>query len=168
MTVSPLVAGITIAIAMAGAAAAETRQVCDATVDVTDSDPAGTHVRSAPGGAVIATLKSSDFGWVSVHLTAQLGDWYEIDTASLEDTEHPATLFRGKGYVHKSMLGVSGFENGATLYIAPDGKRPLVSGLAGDQVVALLGCSGPYLKVKAGKYSGWTKEACTNMNTTCV
>lgn len=153
---------------MAGAAAAETRQVCNATVDVTDTDPAGTHVRSAPGGAVIATLKASGDGWVSVHLAARLGDWYEIDTASLVDDTHPATLFHGKGYVHKSMLGVSGLHNGATLYTDPDGKRPLVSHLAGDQPVALLGCQGVFLKVNVGKYTGWTREVCTNMNTTCV
>lgn len=149
-------------------AAEDMRQICNATVDVTDSDPAGTHVRSTPGGAVIATLKSSADGWVSVRLIAQLGDWYEIDTASLVDNIHPATLFRGKGYVHKSVLGVSGLQNGATLYIDPDGKQPIVSQLAGDQRVTLLGCRGPFLKVKAGEYIGWTKEVCTNMNTTCV
>lgn len=148
-------------------AAAEARQVCDATVDVTDTDPAGTHVRSAPDGKVIATLKVSGDGWIEAHLVAQLGDWYEIDDASLVDSVS-GTLFHGKGYMHKSMLGVSGLQNGATFYIAPDGKRPLVSHLAGDQPVVLLGCSGKFLKVKAGKYTGWTREACTNMNTTCV
>jgi len=155
---------------MAGtsAGAAEMRQACDASVDVTDTDPAGTHVRSAPAGAVIATLKSSQNGWVSVHLAAQLGDWYEINSASLVDSQRSGTLFRGKGYMHKSMLGVSGLQNGARLYIDHDGKRPLVSHLAGDQPVILLGCRGPFLKVRVGKYSGWTREACTNMNTTCV
>lgn len=149
------------------AAAVEARQICDATVDVTDTDPAGTHVRSEPGGKVIATLKISGDGWIEAHLVAQLGDWYEIDAASLVDSVS-GTLFHGKGYMHKSMLGVSGLQNGATFYIDPDGKRPLVSHLAGDQPVVLLGCRGKFLKVKAGKYTGWTREACTNMNTTCV
>jgi hypothetical protein len=120
---SPLLVCVMLLMAGAAAAAAEMRQACDATVDVTDTDPAGTHVRSAPGGPIIATLSNPGDGWITVHLKAQLGDWYEINAASLVDPTHLGTLFHGKGYVHKSMLGVSGMQNGGTLYIDHDGKR---------------------------------------------
>ena len=40
--------------------------------------------------AQIAALKNpTDNGWIQVHLSAQLGDWYEIDRASLIDNELP-------------------------------------------------------------------------------
>src|SRR5262249_4540431 len=128
----------------------------------------GTNIRSMPGGKIIASLKNTTEGWIEVHLVGQLGDWYEIDAASLIDTIHPATLFRGKGYVHKSMLGLSGMQNGGALYGDPEGKHVLVPHLLGDQPVELLGCSGVFLEVNVNKHVGWTKEACTNMNTTCV
>ena len=168
VTISPLLAGTMLLMVAAEGSAAETRQACDATVDITDTDPAGTHVRSAPGGAVVATLSNTGDGWISVHLAAQLGDWYEIDAASLVDSVRPRDLFHGRGYVHKSVLGVSGMKNGGSLYVDADGKRPLVSHVAGDQPVMLLGCRGSFLKVKVGKFTGWTREACTNMNSTCV
>src|SRR5690348_8321746 len=60
------------------------RQACNVVIDVTDPDPKGTNVRATPGGAIVATLKNStDDGWIAVHVTGQLGDWYEIDRASL-------------------------------------------------------------------------------------
>jgi hypothetical protein len=38
----------------------------------------------------------------------------------------------------------------------------------GDQQVDLLGCWGEFLKVHVKKGTGWTKAACTNMDTTCA
>ena len=143
---SHLLAGAILLVPAAGAAAGQTRQICDVTVDITDTDPHGTHVRGAPGGAVIATHSNPGDGWIEVHVTAQLGDWYEIDKASLIDNTHPATLFRGRAYVHKSMIGVSGMQNGAALFADHDGRRPLISHLAGDQPVVLLGCWAPFSK----------------------
>jgi hypothetical protein len=96
------------------------KQACNVEVDVTDTDPKGTNIRAAPGGAVIMALKnSSSDGWISVHVTGQLGDWYEIDRVNLIDADLPPggkTLFHGKGYLHKSVLGVSGMQNGGAIY----------------------------------------------------
>jgi hypothetical protein len=106
-----------------------------------------------------------------VHLTAQLGDWYEIDRAKLIDSTLPSgekILFHGTGYLHKSVVGVSGMQNGGTIYRDHDIRTDLVDGhAAGDQQVDLLGCFGEFLKVHVKKGIGWTKAACTNMNTTC-
>src|SRR5882762_9451993 len=91
------------------------RQACDVNVDITDTDPKGTHVRAAPSGAVVASLSNPTAdGWIAVHITGQLGDWYEIDRASLIDADLPPggkTIFHAKGYLHKSVLGVSGMQN---------------------------------------------------------
>ena len=46
-------------------------------------------------------------------------------------------------------------------------SRPIDLHAAGDQKVEMLGCWGEFLKVRVGKGTGWTKEACTNMDTTC-
>jgi hypothetical protein len=148
-------------------------QACNAVVDVTDTDPKGTNVRSSPGGAVITALKNpTDNGWIIVHLSAQLGDWYEIDRASLIDNDLPPdgkVLFQGKGYLHKSVVGVSGMQNGGIVYRNHDIRTDLIDPHAdGDQPVELLGCWGEFLKVHVKKGIGWTTQVCTNMNTTCV
>ena len=147
------------------------KQACNAEVDVTDPDPKGTNVRASPGGAVVSALKNPGDGYIIVHLTGQLGDWYEIDRARLIDSTLPSgekILFQGTGYLHKSVVGVSGMQNGGVVYRNHDIRTDLVDPhAAGDQQVELLGCFGEFLKVHVKKGVGWTMQACTNMNTTC-
>ena len=132
-----------------------------------------THQDSTPGGAIIASLKNSSAdGWIEVHLTGQINDWFEIDRASLIGADQPSVgklIFRGSGYVHRSVLGVSGMQNGGTIYFDHDIRSNLVDPhAAGDQQVDLLGCWGEFLKIHVKAGTGWTKQVCTNMNTTCV
>jgi hypothetical protein len=153
-------------------ASAEIQQLCNVDADVTDADPKGTNVRAAPGGAILTTVTNPNVeGWVQVHITGQLGDWYEISRAALVNPDlgrEGKTLFHGKGYLHKSVLGVSGLNNDAKIYTAHDEKsRPLDLHAPGDQTVEMLGCWGDFLQVHVKKGTGWTKEACTNMDTTC-
>jgi hypothetical protein len=159
--------------ATAWLAEAVEKQACNVDVDITDTDPKGTNIRATPGGAVIASLKNpTRDGWIGVHITGQFGDWYEIDRASLIDTGLPPggkTIFHAKGYLHKSVLGVSGMQNGGAIYLDHDvASSALDLHAPGDQPVQLLGCWGEFLKVHVQKGTGWTKQACTNMNTTCV
>jgi hypothetical protein len=153
-------------------AQAAEKQACNVNVDITDVDPKGTNVRATPGGAVMTSLKNpTQDGWIGVHVTGQLGDWYEIDRASLIDADMPdgKAIFHGKGYLHKSVLGVTGMENGGVIYADHDTASPPVDAhAAGDQQVDMLGCWGEFLKVHVKKGTGWTKAACTNMNTTCA
>ena len=148
------------------------KQACNVDVDVTDTDPKGTNVRATPGGAVVTSLKNpTQDGWIGVHITGQLGDWYEIDRASLIDADMPdgKVIFHGKGYLHRSVLGVSGMQNGGAIYSDHDLKStPIDLHARGDQQVNLLGCWGEFLKVHVKKGTGWTKAACTNMDTTCA
>jgi hypothetical protein len=106
-----------------------------------------------------------------VHVTGQLGDWYEIDRASLIGADQPSggkAVFQGKGYLHKSVVGVSGMQYGGAIYLNHDIRSGLVDPHAsGDQPVDLLGCWGEFLKVHVKKGTGWTTAVCTNMNTTC-
>jgi hypothetical protein len=150
--------------------AARAQTTCNVIVDVTDTDPNGTNVRDAPSGKAIAVLAqpAGADDWIEVHVTGQSGDWYEIDGAKLIG-DSVKSVFKGKGYLHKSVLGVSGLQNGTTIWTDPDTKsRVLDPGAAGDQPVTLLGCSGDFLKVRVRKGTGWTKGVCTNQRTTCA
>lgn len=171
MKTSLTFAFLMLAPAAAGFAQSAGKQACNAEVDVTDTDPKGTNVRATPGGAIIASLPTSD-GWIEVHLTGHFDDWYEIDRAKLIGADLPAggkTIFHGKGYLHKSVLGVSGVQNGGAIYSDHDVKSsPLDLHAAGDQQVYLLGCWGDFLRIYVKKGTGWTMQACTNMNSTCV
>ncbi len=157
-------------LALAASAHAAERQACDVTVDITDPDPKGTNVRTAPGGAAIASLTATGDGWIEAHITAQLGDWYEIDGAtSIDPGGEDKTVFHGKGYLHKSVVGVSGMQNGGVIYKDHDSaSAPVDPAAAGDQEVKLLGCWGQFLKVQVKKGTGWTTQVCTNMVTTCA
>jgi hypothetical protein len=128
------------------AVAAPIRQGCNVEVNVMDPDPAGANLRASPGGKVVKKLRvtgSSD-AWVSVHATAQLGDWIEIDSARLNDPELPSgekPLYRGHGYLHRSGLGFDGLQNGTVIYSEHDTtSRPIDDDAAGDQKVTFLGC----------------------------
>jgi hypothetical protein len=164
---------LALAPAAACRAQAADKQACNVNVDIIDTDPKGTNVRATPGGAVIAALKNpTPDGWIGVHVIGQLGDWYEIDRANLHGADLPAgdnIIFHGKGYLHKSVLGVSGMDNGGAIYADHDTASPRVDPhAAGDQQVDMLGCWGEFLKVHVKKGTGWTKAACTNMKTTCA
>jgi hypothetical protein len=64
-----------------------------------------------------------------VHVTGQLGDWYEIDRANLIDTDLPSggkMIFQSNGYLHKSVVGISGMQNGDAIYLDHDsGSSPV-------------------------------------------
>jgi hypothetical protein len=128
MKISLISALLMLAPATACFAQTAARQACSVEVDVTDTDPKGTNVRSSPGGSVVTALKNpTENGWIVVHLSAQLGDWYEIDRASLIDNDVPPggkILFQGKGYLHKSVVGVSGMQNGGIVYRTMTSGRP--------------------------------------------
>jgi hypothetical protein len=154
-------------------AQATQRQACDVSVDITDPDPKGTNVRATPGGTISAQLTNPTAdGWIEVHITGQLGDWFEIDRANLINADlgrEGKIIFHGTGYMHKSVLGVSGMANGGKIYADHDIKSRLIDPhAAGEQTVDLLGCWGEFLKVHVKKGTGWTTEACTNMDTTCA
>jgi hypothetical protein len=150
------------------------RQSCNVDVNVMDTDPAGTNLRAGPGGKVVNRLRVSGSGdaWISVHAIAQLGDWIEIDGARLNDPALPSgekPLYRGHGYLHRSMLGFDGLQNGTAIYSDHDtASRPIDDDAPGDQKVTFLGCWHDFFHIRVAKGVGWTHGACLNMLTTCA
>jgi hypothetical protein len=78
-------------------------------------------------------------------------------------------IFQGKRYLHKSVVGVSSMQNGGAIYLDHDSRSsPVDPHAPDDQRVDLLGCWGEFLKIHVKNGTRWTKQVCTNMNTTCV
>lgn len=155
-----------------GRAHAADPRACDVTVDVTDPDPRGTNVRATPGGQVIGVLNTasdpSADDWIEVHVIAQAGDWFRIDRADLVGDDRK-TIFRGRGYVHRSVLGASGLQSHSQLRADHDDHSRLIAeDLAGDQDVRLLGCWGAFARIRVREGVGWTRTLCLNQRTTCV
>ena len=155
---------------LAGNAQAAAVQACDLTVDVVDQDPKGTNVRETPGGKIVGVLKLSGTGddWIEVHVIGQSGDWFPIDKATQVGDDETA-IFTGQGYMHVSMLGSYGLENGMPIWTDHDEKSPLVTPQApGDEEVKFLGCWGDFARIRVKEGTGWTKSLCLNGRTTCA
>lgn len=149
-------------------AAADT-QICNATASVIDQDPEGTNVRKAPGGDVIATLRTprDQDDWIEVHVVGQAGDWFVIDRADRVGDDRK-TIFQGKGYMHRTVLGADGLVNGEPIRTDHDVRsRQILSSEDIDQQAYLLGCWHDFMKVRVKGGVGWTKALCLNQRTTC-
>lgn len=155
----------------AASAQAPDRNACNVEVVVIDPDPRGANVRAEPGGSIVATLKNpTSDGWILVHLAAQQGDWFEIDRAVMveADQDKPRVIFHGRGFMHRSVVGAGGLQNGTAIYRDHAASSAKLDPHAdGDQTIELLGCFGEFAKVRAKKGIGWTRQLCTNMVTTC-
>jgi hypothetical protein len=155
----------------ASAAGATPQTICRIKANIIDPDPRGANVRATPGGRVIATLKNTA-DWIEVTITGETGDWYEIVGALQTDNDGPRgdhAIFQGKGYVHKSTVGLSGLMQGATIYADHDLRsRVLITNADGDQAAQLLGCWHDFYRVHLQKGTGWTKTVCLNEHTTCA
>lgn len=143
---------------------------CNVTASVIDQDPQGTNVRKVPDGAVAATLRvprDAD-DWIEVHVVGQAGDWFAIDRADLVGDARKA-IFRGRGFMHRSVLGADGLVNGEPIRAAPDAASPqILASEDGDQQALLIACRGDFMKVRVKGGVGWTKRLCLNQRTTCA
>ena len=150
-----------------GSLEAADTQICNVTASVIDQDPKGTNVRKAPGGDVVATLRTPQDDWIEVHVVGQTGDWYVIDRAD-QVGDDSKTVFRGKGYMHRTVLGADGLVNGAPIRADHDVRsKQILRAEDVDQQVYLLGCWGDFMKVRVKGGIGWTKALCLNQRTTC-
>jgi hypothetical protein len=143
---------------------------CNVTASVIDPDPSGTNVRKTPGGDVAATLSTPRTGddWIEVHIVGQAGDWFAIDRADLVGDARK-TIFRGKGYMHHSVLGADGLVSGEPIRSDHDVRSAqILAGEEGDQPAYLLACAGDFMKIRVKGGVGWTRALCLNQRTTCV
>lgn len=151
-------------------AAAPATVACNVTVSVVDPDPGGTNVRKTPGGDIAATLRTSRAGddWIEVHVVGQAGDWFVIDRADLVGDARK-TIFRGSGYMHRSMLGADGLVTGEPIRADHDARAaPILAGEDSDQPAYLLACAGDFVKIRVKGGVGWTRKLCLNQRTTCA
>lgn len=148
---------------------------CDVELNVTDPDPHGLNVRSAPttAGSVLTVLKP-DGDWTSVHVIGQQGDWLMVDKAETIDdkaTGGSRKAFAGKGWVHVSKVGVSELFTGTGTVLrdrpAANGKALLRIKEEDASPTLLLGCKGKYIQVRHLEHTGWTNTWCNNERTTC-
>jgi len=151
-------------------AAAPVTTACNVTASVIDPDPSGTNVRKIPGGDIAATLRTPRTGddWIEVHVVGQAGDWFAIDRADLVG-DATRTIWRGKGYMHRSVLGADGLINGEPIRSAPNVDSPqILASEEGDQQALLLACAHDFMKIRVKGGVGWTKALCLNQRTTCA
>jgi uncharacterized protein YraI len=154
---------------------------CDATVFVSDDDPAGLNVRAGPGtgAAVIARLREATW----VHVSGSDGAWMRIDRAIIDDGEgaEGRVEFSGEGWVYGPLLGVEGAGGddgeGTSVRAGPSadaGKVGLIQPDDGEATVQ--GCRGQWLQLEHRSYAnpgtvvrGWSRhdETCVNPNTVC-
>ena len=167
-----MVAAVCALICVAGNAQAAAWRACDLKVDVVDTDPHGTNVRASPGGGIVAVLKTSSdpqvSDWIEVHVIGQSGAWFLIDGArDVGDDEK--TIFHGRGWMHRSVLGAYGLWNASTLYSDPNETSAVVAKAPhADQAVTLLDCWGHFARVRVKEGTGWTTTLCLNGRTTCA
>ena len=172
-----LLSALTIFLALGGGvagAAQPAEKHCDVNLNVTDQDPAGLNVRSAPSGPVVGVLKARN-AWVQVHVVGSAGDWLRIDRGRLIDDALPGgekAVFSGQGCVHVSKLGVESLNPGGVLRATPSQSGRVVFKAPMDDAkvpkAVVLGCEGPFLQVRVGGVVGWTRQYCSNQYTTCA
>ena len=160
---------LTLMIGSAGpGSAAQGSIACNLSAFVADPDPSGMNVRAAPStrAPVLHVIPSNSSGVAVVR--EQRGTWFRI--AAITDAETGASLFRGEGWVHSSLLGLDVATNDPRLYAAPDlGSRLVETLLPAETPVTLIGCSGRWAKVRAANRIGWLSPAgqCSNPLTNC-
>ena len=155
---------IAVAVALAAApalAATPPLAACHGDLRVIDTDPNGLNVRTSPNGAILTALKAKGRE-VEVHVTGADGAWAEIDSATLTEASGETTLFKGRGFVAFSKLGIVAVWLVAPLLAAPsDGARELTIHTTGDTGAlpdSVLGCSGAYVKLRVGGVTGWAQQ----------
>ena len=151
-------------------ASAPATAACNAMVSVIDPDPAGTNVRKTPGGDIAATLRPPRAGddWIEVHVVGQTGDWFAIDRAELVGGTRE-TIYRGRGYMHRAVLGSEGLVNGEPIRADHNERAAqILAGQDADQAAHLLSCAGGFVKIRIKAGVGWTRRLCLNQRTTCA
>ncbi len=146
---------------------------CDVDLNVSDPDPAGLNVRTRPSATagVLTTLKPQG-EWIQVHVTGQVGNWYQIDRAvavTEEEENGERLLFEGVGFVHGGKVGDVDLNAGAEILDGPGGRVFLKTPLDGSAPPSyrITGCVDRYLKLEMEGRTGFTTGWCANQRTTC-
>jgi SH3-like domain-containing protein len=144
---------------------------CDTSAYIIDKDPNGTNVRSKPdkSSPIIKTLKSEDA--IVVSISGSSGGWFQISFAETAGGETDQTLFKGRGWIHSSLLGIDVAAGEPKLYAEPRKTSRVLQKLIPDgSQISPIGCKSDWMQVRSGKLTGWVpREAqCANPLTTCA
>ena len=155
-------------------ALAQAETSCSVSANMLDEDPAGTNVRSGPGGGFAAIGRLPTDRTDLIEIVAAKGSWVKIARAIDEEGE---TFFERQGWVYAPLLGMTvswnpndpkkaGHHN---LYAGPGGKSRVLGRVAPEAAVTLESCQGKWVKVKQHGRTGWLapEAQCTNTKTTC-
>ena len=141
---------------------------CDISATVDDPDPNGMNVRATPSTrSPVLRVVPTDASGVAV-IRESRGDWFRV--ASITDEISGTELFRGDGWVHSSLLGLTVANGNTRLYAAPNMRSRVLRTLVPDgTAITLVGCSGQWAKVRAEGREGWLSPSgqCSNPLTTC-
>jgi SH3-like domain-containing protein len=104
-------------------------------------------------------------------ITGQSGLWFRVSAIADAETDKNLNLFRGDGWVHSSLLGLSVANADPRLYARPQRQsRALTRLVAEETQVSLIGCDGAWAQVRAAGRVGWLSPdgQCSNPLTTCA
>jgi SH3-like domain-containing protein len=142
---------------------------CDISAYVIDRDAAGLNVRAGPSATAPVLRLISNQGSGVARIREQRGAWFRV--SAIVDAENGEDLFRADGWIHNSLVTLSVANADPRLYVRPQpGSRALARLVPEDSRVTLIGCAGPWAKVRAGGREGWLSPngQCSNPLTTCA
>jgi SH3-like domain-containing protein len=171
-TVCPRLLGAAIAataaiLLVASAPSPEPNEQCSADFYFVDRDPS-TNIRAAPSlsAKVVARVDPST---TVVHVVGSKDGWFKAVTVT--DAESDKVLFRGAGWIHRSVLGLSVASGEHWLRSAPTASAKRLLKLVPDgNALAPQACLGSWVQVRVdGKATGWIDHStiCENPLTTC-
>ena len=157
-------------LALAGAAQAQPRgATCAISAYVIDRDARGLNVRAGPSTSARVLRVVSNEGSAVARIVGQSGAWFRV--SAITNAEDDTNLFRGDGWVHSSLLTLSVANADPVLHARPARQsRALARLVPEDSQVTLVGCSGDWARIRAGRREGWLSRGgqCSNPLTTCV
>lgn len=142
---------------------------CDISAYVIDRDAGGLNVRSGPAATARVLRVVSNAGSGVARIVGQNGSWFRV--SMIVDAETDQNLFRGDGWVHGSLLGLSVANADPRLYAAPRRQSRVLARLEPEAGQAtLIGCDGAWARVRDGARVGWLSPdgQCSNPLTTCA
>lgn len=149
-------------------AEAQTRTSCNISTYINDPDTNGTNIRAkaSKDSKILKTIKN---GEVVVEITGYSNGWFEISSAD-EVGDGDAVLFRGRGWIHSSIIGMDVANPDPRLYAEPRKQSRVLMKLKADESrLKLVACQGKWVKVETGGKTGWLSPdgQCGNPLTTC-
>lgn len=148
----------------------QTKSSCDIEAYLNDPDKSGTNIRSQPdkNSSVVKLVKTENE--MVAKITGSQNGWFEVSVVD-EVGDDDRNLFKGRGWIHSSVLGIDvAYGEKQWLYAQNSKKSRTLMRLMPDQTqVKLVACKGTWAQVKTGKLTGWmAREAqCSNPLTTC-